>query len=141
MDQRSLEFWNRHSTKFLEMALQPDKRENLHQPDGYGRYTRECGDTLEIFLIIRNDQIRSASFQTSGCIYTVACANALVHLLEGKTTEEAWRISEKDLVEYLETLPDSEEHCAELAVETLRRALIDWRQTERQPWKRYYPRK
>jgi len=141
MDQKSLAFWKNHSANFIEMALRTDKRENLHQADGYGRCTRECGDTLEIFLILRDGRIRSASFQTHGCIYTVACANALMDLVEGKTAEEAWKISEEDVRDFLETLPKNEEHCAELAIKTLRLALVDLRRTERQPWRKLYPRK
>ncbi len=138
MDQNAMEFWQNHSVNFLEMALREDKREKIVQPDGYGQCSRECGDSLEIFLTARDGCIKSAAFHTDGCIYTVACANTVVHMVEGKTILEAWAVSARHIVDFLETLPKAERHCAELAVRTLRLALLDMKQTERQPWTKLY---
>jgi nitrogen fixation NifU-like protein len=41
-------------------------------------------------------------------------------------------------MEYLETLPRHESHCAELASEALQMAITDARQTSRQPWRKLY---
>lgn len=141
MDEKTIEFWRRHSVNFLEMALKDDKHERLETPDGYGKCVRECGDTLEIFLISRNSHIGTASFYTEGCIYTVACANALVRMVEGKTSQEAWALTTQHVVDFLETLPKKEFHCAELAIQTLRVALLDLKETERQPWVKFYRKK
>jgi nitrogen fixation NifU-like protein len=141
MDQESLDFFQGHSERFLEMVFRNGKREVIQTPDGYGRKTRECGDTVEIFLIVRNGQIRSASFQTHGCIYTVACANTVIHMVEGKSLEQAGSVSEEDVVDYLETLPVGERHCAQLVVRALRNALQDVEDMERQPWRKFYPRR
>lgn len=141
MEESTLSFWQQHSLKFLEMVFQIEKRESLMHPDGYGTATRECGDTIEIFLIVRNGLIRSASFQTNGCIYSIACANTAVRLVEGNSVEKAWEVSSGGIIDYLETLPPAESHCAHLAVRALRAALSDIKETERQPWKKFYPRK
>jgi nitrogen fixation NifU-like protein len=125
MGDSGLEFWNRHSLRFLEMAFQIDRQESLERPDGYGKKIRECGDTVEIFLIVRNGIIQNASFQTEGCLYSIACANTVVHMAEGKTIEEALNIAPGDIVDFLETLPENEFHCAELAIGALRAALSD----------------
>jgi nitrogen fixation NifU-like protein len=138
MDQNAMEFWQDHSVNFLEMALREDKREKIEHPDGYGQSSRECGDSLEIFLTARDGHIKSAVFYTDGCIYTVACANTIVHMVEGKTAQEAWAVSARHIVDFLETLPKAERHCAELAVRALRNALLDLKQTERQPWTKLY---
>lgn len=138
MDERVVAFFRNHSDNFIEMALQNDKAERVMHPDGYGKYSRECGDTLEIFLTARNGNIQCASFYTEGCIYTVACANALVHMIEGKPTSEAWTVTPRHLVDFLQTLPEKEIHCAELAIKTLRIALLDLKETERQPWIKCY---
>lgn len=141
MDHSGLEFWQQHSVRFLEMVFQSGKRESLQQPDGYGKAIRECGDTIEVYLNVRDGRIRTASFQTNGCIYSVACANTMVHLIEGRVIEEAWALSPQNIVDYLETLPEKEYHCAALAIRALRAALTDNREVERQPWKKFYPRK
>lgn len=138
MDQNTLEFWESHSIKFLEMALSTDRRGTLENADGYGKADRECGDAIETYLLIRDGRIRSAYFMTDGCLYSVVCANAAVHLAEGKTVDEAMEISPDVIMEYVETLPEAEEHCAELASRSLRQALADAREVERNPWKKFY---
>ncbi len=123
MDQSALDFWESHSLHFLEMAFETHKRETLEKPDGYGIKGRECGDTVEIFLMLESGKIRSASFETNGCLYVVACANAVVHLVEGKSIHEAQRLTPEHVMEFLVTLPQKEAHCAALAVDALQIAL------------------
>ena len=138
MDQKVIDFWRQHSVNFLTMVLENGRRERIDHPDGYGKCSRECGDTLEIYLMSRNGRIGSASFYTDGCIYTIACANALVRMIEGKSIQEARAISPRQIADFLESLPKTEIHCAELAVRTLHAALLDLMATERQPWTKFY---
>jgi len=56
------------------------------------------------------------SFRVNGCLNTNACANTVVHLAEGKSLEEAWKVTPEDVINYLETLPRNNYHCAELAL-------------------------
>lgn len=134
----TLSFWEKHSLNFLEMAFKTERRESLSQPHGYGRKSRECGDTIEIFLTVRDGVIESASFETNGCIYSVACANAMVHLAMGKSLVDAGDLGADDVIGFLETLPSHERHCADLAADALQLALMDARETSREPWKRLY---
>ena len=138
MDQTTAEFWENHSVRFLQMVVGTDKRGSIDNADGYGNAGRECGDSLEIFLNVEDDTIRSAYFETDGCFYTVACGNAVVHLVEDRTVEEALALTTSDIVEYLETLPEAEIHCAEMAIRSLRLALADLRENDRRPWKKLY---
>lgn len=138
MDEKALEFWKNHSIRFIEMALGEDKRESVAKPDGYGRQERECGDAIEVFLSMRDGKIRTASFQTNGCLYAVACANTVVHLVEGKSLGEAMDLNPDEVAVYLETLPESEYHCAEMAVLAMRNAVADARLIAREPWKKAY---
>lgn len=141
MDQATMNFWQSHSLPFLEMAMRTDRRQVLQNADGYGKMSRECGDTVEVFLMVRNGRIHSAAFETDGCLYALVCANATVCLAEGKTLEEALELTPEMVASYLETLPPEENHCAEQAVQVLRLAILDARANERQPWKKFYPRR
>ena len=138
MEQQAKNFWQDHSDQYLEMALSAEKRQKLHQADGHGTRTGDCGDTIEIFLIVKNDTIVEASFDCQGCLNTVACANTIVHMIEGKPLEEGWQITPETVIEYLGTLPSHEHHCAELAVGALYLALADARQTRDHSWKKLY---
>ena len=129
---------SKYSPRYLEMATQMDKRRTIKDPDGYGKRTGECGDTVEIFLIVRKNRIHSISFITDGCINTHACANCVAFLAEGKSIAEAWEISHEKVVDYLETLPEEDTHCAELAVGAFYLALVNFQEFKHAPWKRLY---
>jgi nitrogen fixation protein NifU and related proteins len=138
MTNETFDFWQDHSLKYLEMALKSDRMEPLDDPDGEGRHTGACGDTVAMFLKLRGTIIAQVAFQVQGCMNTVACANAVAELIEEKPIEEAWELTPERIMNFLETLPDSHHHCAELAVGALYRALADVRSKQREPWKKKY---
>jgi len=125
MEKQHFDFWQEHSLRFLEMALRTDNLEVLSNPCGYGKSTGACGDTVEIYLDVKHGQICRATFQSDGCLNSVACANTVLHLIQEKTLEDAWDVTPEAVVAYLETLPAVETHCAELAVGALYRALAN----------------
>ena len=130
MIEKSFDFWRDHSLHYLEMAFRYDRRERLQNPDGYGKRTGECGDTVEIFLSIKSGRIQTVSFDTDGCINTNACVNTMAHLSEGRTIEVAWEIAAEDLIGFLETLPNENYHCAQLAVGAFYLALANWQERQ-----------
>ncbi len=69
---------------------------------------------------------------------TVASANAVAELIEGKPIEDAWELTPERVIDFLETLPKGHHHCAELAVGALYRALADARSKQREPWRKMY---
>uniref|UniRef100_A0A832EJB5 Iron-sulfur cluster assembly scaffold protein n=1 Tax=Desulfacinum infernum TaxID=35837 RepID=A0A832EJB5_9BACT len=134
-------FWQEHSERFLEMALRTDRMEILENPDGHGKKTGACGDTVEFFLLTDADgTIRRMSFHVNGCLNTVACANTVCELVEGKSVDEAWDVTPEQVIEYLQTLPRGEHHCAELAVGALYLGIADVQRKKREPWKKIYGR-
>ena len=138
MGSNQFEFWQDHSDHYLEMALRSDRRERVEHPDGYGKRTGDCGDTVEMFLTIRDGRIHSVSFEINGCINTSACANTVAELAEGRSIKDAWKITPDDVVAYLQTLPAENTHCAELAAGAFYRALVNWQELQRHPWKKSY---
>lgn len=133
-------FWQDHSLKFLEMSMRTDHHESVDQPDGYGKKTGDCSDTLEIFLKIHQERIQRVSYRLDGCIHTNACANTVVEMAAGRTIDEAWEITPEAVAAYLETLPGDHFHCAELAVGALYLALADVRHLQKNPWQKAYRR-
>jgi len=132
------DFWNDHSDTYLEMAFRVDRREVITNPDGYGKKTGDCGDTVEFYLSVKDDIIQSVSFTVNGCLNTNATANTVVRLAEGKSVDEAWEIKPEDIADYLETLPEGHFHCAELAAGALYLALANYRELKKNPWKKAY---
>lgn len=134
-----LEFIEHHSPEFIEMASDYHRMERLAHPDGYGKRTGDCGDTVEMFLTIRDDGvIETVSIQVDGCLNTVATANTVAFMSEGKTVEEAWDITPEKVADYLKTLEEDHFHCAELAVGAFCLALVNHRDMKQNSWKKSY---
>lgn len=111
-----MNFWQEHSSEYLEMAFTYDHMERVENPDGYGIRTGECGDTVEFFIMEKDGVIDSISYYVNGCKNTNACANTVVKMAEKKRIEDAWEITPEAVAGYLKTLPSDEIHCSELAV-------------------------
>jgi nitrogen fixation protein NifU and related proteins len=141
MTEKLQNLWQTHSMKFLEAAFRTDRQENLFQPDGRGRKTGDCGDSLEISILVKEGRILSMAYQLDGCVNTNACANALIDMAEGRTLAQAWEIKPEDVAAALESLPEDHFHCAELTVGALYLALADASRNQLAPWKKLYQSK
>lgn len=130
MEEKKFNFWQDHSRHFFEMAFRFDRRKTIKNSDGYGKKTGSCGDTVEMFLIVSNDRIESVFYEIDGCRNTNACANTVAELSEGKTVDEAWEIMPDDVIDYLETLPPENYHCAELSMGAFYLALASLQKTK-----------
>lgn len=132
---KDTDFWNRHSAQYLEMAFETAHKEVLHHPDGYGRRAGACGDVVAFYIKVTDNRLEHISFTTQGCLNTTACCNTVVALARGKTIEQAWEITPEHVKDFLITLPEDHEHCAQLAVGGFYLALSDyqakWKMTEK----------
>jgi len=103
-----------------------------------GRASIPCGDSMQFCLRVRHDRVLESRFMTDGCGLVIACGSMLTELVKGETVNEAMAITEDDVISSLGGLPDSETHCATLAVNALKQALVDYLALRREPWKRAY---
>jgi nitrogen fixation NifU-like protein len=113
----------RHSERFLKMAFSATRRQVIKNPDGYGRNTGQCGDTVEVFLKLAGCKLTSVCYMVDGCLHTNACAATVAQMAEGHSMDDAWGITPDKVIRYLKSLPRENTHCAELAVGALYLAL------------------
>ena len=113
------------SDKVVSEFLDPSNLERLSDPDARAIVTGPCGDTMEIYLLLDGEIIRHASFMTDGCGPTVACGSMLTKMLRGMRLADARSLEPRQLREALDGLPPESEHCADLAIVTLRGAIAD----------------
>jgi nitrogen fixation NifU-like protein len=126
------------SPEVQRRALDPPLLGDISVPDGYAHVTGDCGDAMEVFLAIRGRRIRQARFDTLGCGFTLACGSMAMEMAEGETVSDAMRIDASKIALALGGLPATHEHCAELAAETLKKAIQDYLFRGSDSWKRLY---
>jgi len=127
-----------YSEKVIERWLNPKYMEEMESPQGHGKVTGTCGDTVQIFLRIDNNRITDARFITDGCATTIAAGGMACELAMEKPFREAFKITKEIILEQLGGLPDESIHCALLASDALRAALTDYLQSRNEPWRKLY---
>ncbi|MBW2006055.1 MAG: iron-sulfur cluster assembly scaffold protein [Deltaproteobacteria bacterium] len=127
-----------YSEKVIQSWLNPKYMGEMESPQGHGKVTGTCGDTVQIFLRIDNNKIIDARFISDGCATTIAAGCMACELAMGKPLREAFKITKEIILEQLGGLPEESIHCALLASDTLRAALTDYVQSRNEPWRRLY---
>ncbi len=85
-----------------------------------------CGDTMEFYLVIRNDRIEDIRYYTDGCGNTRSCGHAVSRRAKGRNVTDALSISAGEIIRSGECESEEGRHCAILAVTTLYRAIADY---------------
>ena len=127
-----------YSETVIDHSMNPRNTGGLDNADGYAKITGPCGDTMEMWLKVKDDIIRAAGFMTDGCSTTIASGSVVTEMAKGRTAGEAQRISQRDILDALGGLPEDNEHCALLASNTLKEAIRDYLAMKREPWKKVY---
>lgn len=94
--------------------------------NGHARITGPCGDTMEFWIVARNNTIDELSFMTDGCGSSIACGSMAVALANGRYIGDTAVLQQQDILNALDGLPAEFEHCARLAATTLNQACEDY---------------
>jgi nitrogen fixation protein NifU and related proteins len=111
----------------------------MKTPDGHGKQSSDCGDTMEVFLREKEGRIVKVGFNIHGCNFTLDCARAAGELVEGKTIKDARQaVTPEQIEKHLGGLPEHNRHCAEMASEVMIEALAEVVVHSQEPWKKLY---
>ena len=120
-----------YTEKVMEHFRNPRNMGEIADADGVGEVGNPvCGDIMKIFLKIRDNRIEDIRFQTFGCAAAIATSSMVTELAKGKTLEEAWAITNRDVADSLEGLPPIKMHCSLLAEEGIHKAINDYRKRQ-----------
>jgi nitrogen fixation NifU-like protein len=127
-----------YSETTIDHSMNPRNVGSLEDADGFAQVTGPCGDTMEIWLKVKDDTIAQAAFYTDGCGTTIASGSMVTEMVKGKSITEAQKLSQQNVLDALGDLPDESKHCALLAANTLKEAVRDYLTMKRAPWKKAY---
>jgi nitrogen fixation NifU-like protein len=122
----------------IDHAMNPRNVGGIAHADGFGRITGPCGDTMEIWLRINSGTIVGGNFSTDGCSATIACGSMATEIIKGKDIAQALAITQDDILKALGGLPEDNHHCALLAANTVKAAIMDYLAIRKEPWKKAY---
>lgn len=91
-----------------------------------------CGDGLLIFLKIEDDRISDMKYKIYGCGAAIATSSMASEMAIGKTLDQVLvEVTEENIAEALDGLPDEKMHCSNLAASALRAAIAQYKDIQR----------
>ena len=99
--------------------------------DGFSLFgDPECGDQMKLWIKVVKDKIVDIKFKCFGCPGAIATSSMATVLARGRSIEEAKRLTDDDVVEALEGIPDHKKHCSLMGIGALHVAIEDYEQKQ-----------
>ncbi|MCR5224677.1 MAG: Fe-S cluster assembly scaffold IscU [Alphaproteobacteria bacterium] len=119
-----------YSKKVMDLYSNPKNVGSLNEEDeNVGTSVvgaPSCGDVIKLQIRVDDDgKIAEAKFKTFGCGAAIASSALITDWVQGKSLDEAKKIKNKDVAEYL-SLPPVKAHCSVLAEEAINKAIENY---------------
>ncbi len=88
----------------------------------------QCGDQMMVVIKVDKEKevITDCQWKTYGCASAIASTSILSEMVKGRTLDQAFHISPKEVAEALGGLPDHKIHCSVLGDKALRASINNY---------------
>lgn len=116
-----------YSIKVIEHFMSPRNAHSMPDADAEGSFgDPSCGDYLTLYIKVKDNYIDEISYLVFGCSASIATSSMTSIMAKGKSLDEALKISEEDIIDALDGLPQNKIHCSNLAVSALSNAINNY---------------
>ena len=114
----------KYNEKVLNEFYNPQNVGVIRGANGKGKIVDPINrEIMKIFISLDGEKIVNAEFQTFGCPPAIACCSVATRLIIGKTLSEAEKITEKEILSELDSLPENKMKYLKMAVDTVKDAV------------------
>lgn len=118
-----------YSDTLLNHLANPRHYGAMKDPDAVGvAKSPRCGEELRVYIKVEDSVIADISFTSEGCGATLGSSSIASEMMKGKSLDEAFQISARDIERACGGLPEEKIQCAILAQEALRAAVREYRE-------------
>jgi len=129
---------SQYSPMVIDHLTHPRNTGEMEDPDGVGESQNPvCGDTMRLFIKVKESRIIDVTFLTFGCGAAIASSSITTEMIKGKTIDEILTISDRDVMEALGGLPPAKIHCSILAERAIKAAVLDYQRQKKQKSSRF----
>lgn len=117
-----------YSAKVIKRFSKPKFAGRIKNADATGEDGNfKCGDMMKVYLKVKKGKIDKIKFETYGCVAAIASTDMMCELVKGRSLDDAYRMSNKEIVNSLGEMPEIKIHCSILGMRALRNAIDDYR--------------
>ena len=117
-----------YSEKVMENFLKPQNMGEIENANGVAEIgNAACGDIMRMEIKVEDNIIKDIKFKTFGCAAAIASTSIITQLVKGKDLDYAEKLTMKEVAEELKGLPQIKMHCSTMGIQTLRKAVKDYK--------------